>query len=110
MAHFSHAYPDGASIYFTFAGSARDDASAELLYDQTWREALSAVIVAGGTLSHHHGVGRSKAPSMRAEQGAAIDVVRELKRVMDPHGIFNRGSLIPEAELAPAVPFGAEGV
>lgn len=94
MAHFSHAYPDGASIYFSFAGSAKDDEAALALYDQTWRAALRAVIDAGGTLSHHHGVGRSKAPSMRREQGAAVDVVRELARVMDPAGVLNPGSLL----------------
>ncbi|MFW5920574.1 MAG: FAD-binding oxidoreductase [Polyangiales bacterium] len=95
MAHFSHAYPDGASIYFTFAGSARDDAQAARIYERAWAEALAAAIDAGGTLSHHHGVGRSKAPAMRREQGAAVDVVRALKSRMDPHGILNPGSLLP---------------
>jgi alkyldihydroxyacetonephosphate synthase len=95
MAHFSHAYPDGASIYFTFAGSAKDDEAAMDAYDRTWRAALDAVVRAGGTLSHHHGVGRSKAPAMRSEQGPAIGVVRALKGVLDPHGILNPGSLLP---------------
>ena len=62
-----------------------------------WRDALRAVVDAGGTLSHHHGVGRSKAPAMRREQGAAIDVVRALKAILDPAGIFNPGALIGEA-------------
>ncbi len=96
MAHFSHAYPDGASIYFTFVGSAESDEEALREYDKTWASALAAVVRAGGTLSHHHGVGRSKAPQMRAEQGHALEMVRALKRVMDPAGILNRGSLIPE--------------
>jgi alkyldihydroxyacetonephosphate synthase len=97
MAHFSHAYPDGASIYFTFAGAAPDDAAALAKYDAAWRDALRAVVDAGGTLSHHHGVGRSKAPAMRREQGAAIDVVRALKSILDPAGIFNPGALLGEA-------------
>ena len=58
MAHFSHAYPDGASIYFTFAGSAKDDGAAMEAYDRTWCVALDGVVRAGGTLSHLHGVGR----------------------------------------------------
>lgn len=94
MAHFSHAYPDGASIYFTFAGSAKSDAEALLVYDRAWRDALAAVIGTGGTLSHHHGVGRSKAPAMRKEQGPALDIVRALKREMDPDWILNPGVLI----------------
>ncbi len=96
MAHVSHAYPDGASIYFTFAGSAKDDAAALEAYDRAWRDALAAVVQTGGTFSHHHGVGRSKAAAMRAEQGVAVDVVRALKRVMDPSGILNPGSLLPD--------------
>ncbi|MDH3202560.1 MAG: FAD-binding oxidoreductase [Myxococcales bacterium] len=95
MAHFSHAYPEGASIYFTFAGAASDDSAALDRYDETWRSGLRAVVDAGGTLSHHHGVGRSKAPMMRREQGVAVDVVRSIKRSLDPHGILNPGSLIP---------------
>jgi alkyldihydroxyacetonephosphate synthase len=100
MAHFSHAYPDGGSIYFTFAGAATNDEAALEKYDAAWRAALVAVVDAGGTLSHHHGVGRSKAPAMRREQGAAIDVVRALKRVLDPHGILNPGALIGETRDA----------
>ncbi|NCQ61085.1 MAG: FAD-binding oxidoreductase [Myxococcales bacterium] len=99
MAHFSHAYPDGASIYFSFAGSAKDDAACLELYDRTWRSALRTVIDAGGTLSHHHGVGRSKAPAMRREQGVAVDVVRVLSQELDPHHVLNPGALIGKAEV-----------
>ncbi len=107
MAHFSHAYPEGASIYFTFAGAAQSDEASLRVYDETWRAALAAAIEAGGTLSHHHGVGRLKAPMMRSEQGAAVDFVRALKRGLDPHGVMNPGVLIPEVsprlESAPSM-------
>lgn len=96
MAHFSHAYPDGGSIYFTFAGSGKDDAECLTRYDNTWRGALEAVVHAGGCLSHHHGVGRSKAPFMRKDQGAAVDVVRAMKTLLDPANILNPGTLIPD--------------
>jgi alkyldihydroxyacetonephosphate synthase len=99
MAHFSHAYPDGASIYFTFAGAAKDDVEATKIYDRAWNDALAAAIEAGGSLSHHHGVGRSKAPFMRAEQGEAVALVADLKRSLDPKSIFNRGTLIPDEAL-----------
>ena len=95
MAHFSHAYPDGCSIYFTFAGSARTRELAEAKYDAVWRDAMTAVLEAGGTLSHHHGVGRSKAPMLGREIGIGVDVVRAMKRVLDPAGIFNPGNLLP---------------
>src|SRR5262249_12475492 len=72
MAHLSPAYPDGCSIYFTFAGSAPSPEAAAAKYDAAWRAALDAAIGAGGTLSHHHGVGRSKAPKLGAELGLGV--------------------------------------
>jgi alkyldihydroxyacetonephosphate synthase len=95
MAHFSHAYPDGASIYFTFAGSAETRAESEAKYDAAWRGALDAAIDAGGTLSHHHGVGRSKAPALGKELGLGVQVIQSLKRALDPRGIMNPGNLLP---------------
>jgi alkyldihydroxyacetonephosphate synthase len=96
MAHLSHAYPDGCSIYFTFAGSAESDEAAEQRYDAAWRSAMSAAIEAGGTLSHHHGVGRSKAPRMGDELGLGVELVAAIKDALDPSSILNPGNLIPE--------------
>lgn len=112
MAHLSHAYPDGCCIYFSFAGSAKAgakkgewDASCEEVYDATWRAALDAAVASGGTLAHHHGVGRSKAPRLGPELGKGVDVVRALQRAMDPDGILNPGSLLPrEPSRAASVP------
>src|SRR5262245_55233657 len=104
MAHLSHAYPDGCSIYFTFAGSAPTVELAEAKYDATWRVALDAAIDAGGTLSHHHGVGRSKAPKLGAELGLGVDVIKALRGALDPAGIMNPGNLVsrPPAPRDPA--------
>jgi len=106
MAHFSHAYPDGCCIYFSFAGGADPglvrelgwDAACQVTYDRTWKAALSAAVEAGGTLSHHHGVGRSKAPRLGAELGHGLDVVRSLMRAFDPAGILNPGNLVQPGE------------
>jgi alkyldihydroxyacetonephosphate synthase len=107
MAHMSHAYPDGCSIYFTFAGTAENDEAAQRRYDEAWRAAMHAAIAAGATLSHHHGVGRSKAPQMGAELGLGIEVVAALRKALDPHNILNPGNLMPpemppRTKLAPA--------
>ena len=96
MAHLSHAYPDGCSIYFTFAGSAATDAECLARYDAAWKGALDAAVTAGGTISHHHGVGRSKAPRLPAELGAGVDLVRAAMRAFDPRGVMNPGNLLPE--------------
>ena len=93
--HISHLYPSGASLYFTWM--ARQEHGAEL--DQ-WRAAKSAacdaIIAAGGTLTHHHAVGRDHVPWMRAEIGdLGVDVLRGAKERLDPGGIMNPGKLIP---------------
>jgi len=93
LAHFSHAYPEGCSIYFTFAASAEGKAKTDALYDVIWQEGLQAVLRAGGTISHHHGVGQSKAAFMEEEHGSAMGVYRQLKSVMDPSGILNPGKM-----------------
>ena len=103
MAHFSHAYPDGCCIYFSFAGSADPglvrelgwDAACAATYDRAWKAALAAAVEAGGTLAHHHGVGRSKAPRLRSELGHGVEVVRSLMKAFDPAGILNPGNLLP---------------
>ena len=103
MAHLSHAYPDGCCIYFSFAGTASAGAGSWderclTTYDGAWRAALAAVGSAGGTIAHHHGVGRSKAPRLTGELGdAGIRTVEALMRAFDPKGILNPGNLRPDA-------------
>ena len=96
MCHLSHAYRDGASLYFTFAARAR--AGAEL--DQ-WRAvkraACEAIVAAGATITHHHAVGRDHAPYMRAEVGeTGLAALAAVKERLDPAGIMNPGKLLPE--------------
>jgi alkyldihydroxyacetonephosphate synthase len=95
MAHLSHAYPDGCSIYFTFSAAGSDDADAGRIYDRAWRDALDAAIGCGATLSHHHGVGRSKAPALGKELGVGIELIQQLMRAWDPSRIMNPGNLVP---------------
>jgi alkyldihydroxyacetonephosphate synthase len=93
MAHFSHAYAEGCSIYFTFAATAPDATSAERLYDAIWRDGLDATTRVGGTISHHHGVGLLKAPFMAAEHREAMAIFEAAKASLDPDGILNPGKM-----------------
>ena len=97
MAHFSHAYTDGCSIYFTFMGAVPGGdgarAAAERRYDQIWQAALTAATESGATISHHHGVGLLKAAFMPSEHGEGMTVLRALKAACDPHGIMNPGKI-----------------
>jgi alkyldihydroxyacetonephosphate synthase len=94
MCHVSHAYRDGASLYFTFLGAARRGAEIE-----QWHEvkaaASEAIVAAGGTITHHHATGRDHAPYLPAEIGElGIGVIRAIKEELDPAGIMNPGKLI----------------
>lgn len=95
MCHFSHAYVDGASLYFTFAGGGivgDGPHSARGRYDLAWERALTTVRRHGAVLSHHHGVGRSKAGALRRDEGTNA-LLRGLKAALDPDGILNPGVL-----------------
>lgn len=95
LAHISHCYPSGASIYFTVgAVNDGDEAAALRRYDRVWEAAMRSCLAAGGTISHHHGVGLVRAPYLPEELGAAgFDVLRRVKTALDPNGILNPGKL-----------------
>jgi alkyldihydroxyacetonephosphate synthase len=94
FSHLSHAYADGASLYFTFV--ARAKGGEELAQWRAVKRAASeAIVAAGGTITHHHGVGRDHAPYMEAEIGTlGLEVLRSAKERLDPVGIMNPGKLV----------------
>ena len=101
-AHQSHAYPDGACLYFTFAGQP-PAAEREAYYRAAWDAGTHAVLAHGGALSHHHGIGLNRARFVRAALGSAFDVLAAVKAALDPHGVLNPGKLgLPD-------PFGEPG-
>jgi len=89
--HQSHAYDDGACLYFTFAG--RPDGDPTEYYRRAWDVATREVLRAGGALSHHHGVGRSRARFVADALGGAYALLASLKRVVDPDDLLNPGVL-----------------
>jgi alkyldihydroxyacetonephosphate synthase len=92
--HLSHAYADGASLYFTFISRARQGAEVEH-WRGVKRAACEAIVAGGGTITHHHAVGRDHAPYMEAEVGkTGLDVLRAVKDQLDPAGIMNPGKLL----------------
>jgi alkyldihydroxyacetonephosphate synthase len=93
-AHQSHAYPDGACLYFTFAGKVGDDPAAkDAYYRAVWDAGTRAVLTHGGALSHHHGVGINRARFMREALGTGLDTLIAVKQALDPNGILNPGKL-----------------
>jgi alkyldihydroxyacetonephosphate synthase len=92
--HLSHAYADGASLYFTFISRRRRDEELEQ-WRQAKRAASEAIVACGGTITHHHAVGRDHAPYMEAEVGrTGLDVLRAIREQLDPTGVMNPGKLL----------------
>ena len=91
--HVSHIYPDGACLYFTLGKSCPDDATAISINETWWDVGMSACLEAGGTISHHHGIGRLRARWLPAELGDSYEVLRAIKAALDPQGIMNPGAL-----------------
>jgi alkyldihydroxyacetonephosphate synthase len=90
----THAYPDGAAPYFTVLAPARRGSELEQ-WDAVKAAASEAIAAAGGTITHHHAVGRDHRPwydRQRPEPFAAA--LRAAKRELDPAAIMNPGVLI----------------
>jgi alkyldihydroxyacetonephosphate synthase len=103
-AHQSHAYGDGACLYFTFAGRMPDGASAaddeqaqdawaESYYEKAWSVVMDRVLAHGGAISHHHGIGINRSSFMGRALGPSLDVLGAVKEALDPRGILNPGKL-----------------
>jgi alkyldihydroxyacetonephosphate synthase len=89
--HQSHAYLDGACLYFTFAGQPNEDATA--FYRCAWDVAMDEVIKLGASISHHHGIGRNRARFVGPALGNAAAVLESMKDVLDPQHLLNPGVL-----------------
>ena len=94
--HQSHAYLDGACLYFSFAGRPEHDPAA--YYRLAWDVATRAVLASGGALSHHHGVGHSRARFVKEALGSAFPILASLKEMLDPMHLLNPGVLGVGAE------------
>jgi alkyldihydroxyacetonephosphate synthase len=95
MCHISHLYETGASLYFTFLARQREGLELEQ-WRAVKRAAGDAIALHGGTITHHHAVGRDHAPWMEREVGrAGLEALRALKAQLDPAGIMNPGKLLP---------------
>ena len=102
-AHQSHAYVDGACLYFTFAGQREGDADG--YYRDAWDAVTRTTLGLGGALSHHHGIGLNRSRYLADAMGPAFTVLEALKRALDPNAILNPGKLALPSPFGPAVPW-----
>jgi len=102
MAHLSHSYTDGGSIYYTFLAPQEPGAELEQ-WDRVKAAATDVIVRNGGALSHHHGIGVEHRPWMErylGEQGARW--LAAVKAALDPGDILNPGKLVPQPASAGA--------
>ena len=91
MCHISHVYETGASLYFTVVTAQSGDPVAQ--WERAKEAANAAIMAAGGTISHHHGVGRDHREAYAAEIGPlGVDILRAVKSRLDPAGSSTRAS------------------
>ncbi|MEV5545695.1 FAD-binding oxidoreductase [Streptomyces sp. NPDC052309] len=94
MCHISHVYENGASLYFTVVSAQGDDAVAH--WTRAKHAANEAILAAGGTITHHHGVGTDHRDWYVREAGPlGVEALRAVKRRLDPDGLLNPGVLLP---------------
>lgn len=109
-AHSSHSYQTGTNLYFVYDYHIACEPRAEI---DEYHLPLNAIIVQealrhGGSMVHHHGVGKYRTPWVQEEHGSAYFILDGLKRVFDPDGVMNAGTLYPLDD--PGCPAAAEAV
>jgi len=102
-AHSSHSYQTGTNLYFVYDYRISCEPRAEIV---EYHLPLNAIIVEeslrlGGSMVHHHGIGKYRTPWVHEEHGTAYHLLQGLKRAFDPAGIMNAGTIYPLDELPP---------
>ena len=95
IAHFSHWFPWGASLYdrFLLKEAPADPTEAEALHNKIWDVAVATSLAHGGMINEHHGVGLKLSRYMRAQYGDAWPLLERIKDAIDPNGIMNPGKV-----------------
>lgn len=96
--HSSHSYQTGTNMYFVYDYNVLDCKPEEEI--NKYHIPINALIVeetlkAGGSMVHHHGIGKYRTPWTKQEHGSAYYILKGLKDVFDPNGIMNTGTIFP---------------
>jgi len=92
-AHVSHFYSNGVGIYFSFGGVPAKEQSDLEFYQKCWDTIIKAVLDAGGSIAHHHGIGINRSHWMESEWGGSMDTLKKIKNILDPNNILNPGKI-----------------
>ena len=96
-AHSSHSYQTGTNLYFVYDYKITCEPREEIV---EYHIPLNAIIVEeslrlGGSMVHHHGIGKYRTPWTREEHGSAYGMLATLKSAFDPRGVMNAGTILP---------------
>jgi alkyldihydroxyacetonephosphate synthase len=96
--HSSHSYINGTNMYFNYFYDLIDcepqDEGAKY-YLPIISIVCEETLKRGGSIVHHHGIGKARTPWVRDEYGTSYELLETLKRAFDPNGIMNAGTIIP---------------
>jgi alkyldihydroxyacetonephosphate synthase len=93
LAHFSHVYSQGTSLYMIPVGQCADDAEAEATLLKIWQKTMEVCLETGAVLSHHHGVGIARKDFVGDALGSSMTVLERVKQVLDPQNVLCPGKL-----------------
>ncbi|MDR1077143.1 MAG: FAD-binding oxidoreductase [Propionibacteriaceae bacterium] len=93
LAHFSHVYTQGTSMYMILFAQTADDETAIDRLERIWSTTMDCCLEHGAELSHHHGGGLVRSPYSKRSLGSAHLVLEKVKRALDPAGVLNPGKL-----------------
>jgi alkyldihydroxyacetonephosphate synthase len=95
-AHSSHSYRSGTSLYITFVARPERREQMPEVYRECWRRTMEATLELGGGIAHHHGIGRVRRDVLERELGRpGVELLRAVKRSLDPDDLLNPGVLLP---------------
>jgi alkyldihydroxyacetonephosphate synthase len=96
--HSSHSYLTGTNLYFVHYYNLVDIRPEEeiIKYHHPIKKiVVEETIKAGGSMCHHHGVGKHRTPWIKDEYGSSYYILETLKKAYDPNGIMNAGTILP---------------
>jgi alkyldihydroxyacetonephosphate synthase len=96
--HSSHSYVNGTNMYFIYYYNVNCPPEQEVT---KYRREINRVICEetlklGGSVVHHHGMGKARTPWVREEYGTSYYILEKLKHAFDPNDVMNKGCIVPE--------------
>ena len=98
--HSSHSYINGTNMYFNYFFDLIDckpEEEGAKYYHPIIGIICEETLKRGGSIVHHHGIGKARTPWVKAEYGTSYPMLETLKKAFDPNGIMNMGTIIPLA-------------